>query len=122
MLLNETNPLPGMYFQGRRESLTHPEPTRFREMRKTLKHIMTEYGAVALVLYLLIFAIVLCGSWVAIRAGWAPESATGKVGTFAAAYVVTKVTQPLRIGLTVILTPFVARLWERMVGQRPQSS
>ena len=91
-------------------------------MRKTLKHIMTEYGAVALVLYLLIFAIVLCGSWIAIRAGWAPESATGKVGTFAAAYVVTKITQPLRIGMTVILTPFVARLWERMVGQRPQSS
>ena len=48
-------------------------------MRKTLKHILTEYGAVALVLYLLIFTLVLLGSWVAIRAGWAPESATARV-------------------------------------------
>ena len=90
-------------------------------MRKTLKNILTEYGAVAVVLYLVIFTLVLCGSWLAIRAGWAPESAAGKASTFAAAYIVTKVTQPLRIGLTVVLTPLVARLYERVTGRSPRS-
>ena len=83
-------------------------------MRKTLKHVLTEYGTVALALYLAIFAVVLFGSWIAIRAGWSPTSAGGKAGTFAAAYVVTKLTQPLRIAATVVLTPLLAKGWEWM--------
>ena len=83
-------------------------------MRQTFKHILTEYGKFALVLYLAIFALVLCGTWIAIRAGWSPMSAGGKAGTFAAAYVVTKLTQPLRIAATVVLTPLLAKGWEWM--------
>ncbi|HEY9225928.1 MAG TPA: DUF1279 domain-containing protein [Gemmatimonadaceae bacterium] len=86
-------------------------------MRKTLKHVLTEYGTVALVLYLVIFTLVLLGSWIAIRAGWSPTSVGGKAGTFAAAYIITKITQPLRIGATVVLTPIMARLWERMTSR-----
>jgi hypothetical protein len=41
------------------------------------------------------------------------------VGTFAAAYIATKLTQPLRIGATLVITPFIARLYERMRGRRP---
>lgn len=87
-------------------------------MRKTLKNILAEYGVIAVVLYLLIFTLVLFGSWVAISAGWAPTSVAGKAGTFTAAYIVTKITQPLRIGATVVLTPFIARLWEKIVPAR----
>jgi hypothetical protein len=92
-------------------------------MRKTLKHVLTEYGQVALVLYLAIFALVLCGTWIAMRAGWSPSSAAGKAGTFAAAYIVTKLTQPLRIAATVVLTPLLAKGWERMraATRRPTS-
>lgn len=86
-------------------------------MRKTLKNILAEYGAVAVVLYLVIFALVLFGAWVAISAGWAPASVAGKAGTFAAAYIITKITQPLRIAATVVLTPLVARLWEKVAGK-----
>jgi hypothetical protein len=78
-------------------------------MRRTLKQVFTEYGAVALTLYLLIFFLVLGGVWVGLRAGWHPAGATGKAGTFAAAYIITKLTQPLRIGVTVVLTPIVGR-------------
>ena len=90
-------------------------------MRKTLQNVLTEYGTVALVLYLAIFAIVLCGTWIAIRAGWSPTSVSGNAGTFAAAYVVTKLTQPLRIAATVVLTPLLAKGWERMraAAKRP---
>lgn len=87
-------------------------------MRKTLKNILAEYGGVAVVLYLAIFFAVLGGFWFAIRMGFRPAGTGGKVGTFAAAYVATKLTQPLRIGLTVVLTPLVARAWERVRGPR----
>jgi hypothetical protein len=90
-------------------------------MRQTFKHVLTEYGKVALVLYLAIFALVLCGTWIAIRAGWSPTSAGGKAGTFFAAYIVTKAMQPLRIAATVVLTPLLAKGWERMraAARRP---
>ena len=64
-----------------------------------------------------LFAAVLAGSWFAIRTGWRPESAAGSAGTLAAAYVATKVTQPLRIAGTLVLTPLVAKLYERVRGQ-----
>ena len=86
-------------------------------MKATLKNVLAEYGAVALVLYLVIFGLVLGASYLAIRAGWAPESAAGKTGTFVAAYVVTKLTQPFRLAGTSVLTPFVAKLYERVTGK-----
>jgi hypothetical protein len=88
-------------------------------VRRTLKEIATEYGAVAVVVYLAIFAVVLLGSWAAIRFGWKPESAAGRGGTFAAAYIATKLTQPLRIAATLALTPIVAKAYERL---RPSAS
>lgn len=88
-------------------------------MRKTLKSVLAEYGPVALVVYLVIFALVLLGSWAAIRMGWRPATAAGGMGTFAAAYLITKVTQPLRIAATLALTPLVARLTRRTPRAEP---
>ena len=87
-------------------------------MRRTLKEVLSEYGRVALVVYLVIFAAVLLGSWAAIHLGWRPEGAAGSIGTFGAAYLFTKLTQPLRIGATVVLTPLLARAHERFVARR----
>ncbi len=83
-------------------------------MRKTFKHILTEYGAVAVVVYFAIFFAVLFAFWGAIRLGWHPASVTGSVGAFTAAYLATKITQPLRIAATLALTPLAARGYERM--------
>lgn len=83
-------------------------------MRKTLQQVLAEYGTVALVVYLVIFFAVLFGFWTAIQLGWRPGSAAGSVGSFAAAYIATKLTQPLRIGATLLLTPIVARLFDRL--------
>jgi len=83
-------------------------------VRRTLKQIAAEYGAVAVVVYLTIFTVVLLGSWAAVGLGWKPGSVGGGVGTFAAAYIFTKLTQPLRIAATLALTPLVARAYERM--------
>jgi len=83
-------------------------------VRKTLKQIAAEYGAVAVVVYLAIFAAVLLTSWMAINLGWKPGSVGGSVGSFTAAYIATKLTQPLRIAATLALTPLVAKAYERI--------
>jgi len=78
---------------------------------KRLEKLLAEYGKVALVTYLVLFGLVLFGFCVAIAFGIGikVESATGGIGTLGAAYVATKLTQPLRIGATVVLTPIFAR-------------
>jgi hypothetical protein len=87
-------------------------------VRKTLKHILAEYGTIALVVYLTIFFLVLFTFWAAIHLGWQPSSLAANVGGFTAAYLATKLTQPVRIASTLALTPVVARLFQRVGGKR----
>ena len=47
-------------------------------MRKTLKQVFAEYGAIAVVLYLALFTVVMVGSYMAIRLGWTPESVSAQ--------------------------------------------
>jgi hypothetical protein len=82
-------------------------------MKKTLKEVMAEYGAIAVVVYLVLFTVVLIGSYFAIRFGWTAKSTAGNAGTWTAAYIVTKITQPLRIAATVVLAAFIGRIWDR---------
>jgi len=82
-------------------------------MRATLKEIFSKYGPIAVALYLAIFTFVLGVSYLAISIGWNPQGVAGNAGVFAAAYIVTKITQPVRIAATVLLTPVVGRLWRR---------
>jgi len=82
-------------------------------MRKTLKKILAEYGAIAVVIYLTVFFVVFVGAYFAISLGWAPESVAGTAGAWTAAYIVTKITQPLRIAGTIVLTTFLGKMWDR---------
>ncbi|MGI8618929.1 MAG: hypothetical protein ACR2L6_07540 [Gemmatimonadaceae bacterium] len=82
-------------------------------MAEKLKHLLAEYGPVAVGIYLVLFFGVFVGIYFAINAGWAPEGVAGNAGAWTAAYLATKLTQPLRIGATVVLTPLVSRLWHR---------
>ena len=89
-------------------------------MRKTLKQVLAEYGAVAVVVYLALFFVVLGGFVAAFWLGWRPRGVSGQAGTLGAAYIATKLTQPLRIAATLFLTPVVAKLYERVTGRRRQ--
>jgi len=71
---------------------------------------LAEYGPLAFYIYIAIFALVLVGFALAIQLGVKVESAAGKAGIWGAAWLATKVTQPLRILATLALTPLVARL------------
>lgn len=87
-------------------------------MRRTLNAMLAEYGTIAIVVYLAIFVLTLTGFAVAIQFGWRPASTGGRAGLLVAAWVATKVTQPIRIAATLALTPLVAKLYERARGTR----
>jgi hypothetical protein len=83
-----------------------------------LKRLGAEYGQLALWVYFGIFALVFVGFALAIRAGVEVEGAAGSAGVWGAAYVATKLTQPLRIAATLALTPVVMTLWRRFAPSK----
>jgi hypothetical protein len=86
------------------------EPTM---KRQRLKDLLAEYGRLAIYTYFVIFVVVLMGFAGAIHWGVRVESTVGKAGLWGAAWLATKVTQPLRILATVALTPLVAQVLKR---------
>jgi hypothetical protein len=86
-------------------------------VRKTIKNLLVEYGAMAVVVYFALFFLVWFGFAAAINAGWQPTSTVGSAGTWVAAYIATKFTQPLRIAATVVLTPLSAKMYERVIAR-----
>ena len=98
-------------------------------MRKTINTLLAEYGAAAVVVYFTIFFGVFLGAWAGLRYGWDPrplvvrmglnpDGIVANAGPWLVAYGVAKVTQPARIAATLVLTPIVAKLWERLSGRR----
>jgi hypothetical protein len=81
--------------------------------RQRLKRLLAEYGRLALYTYLVLFVVVLLGFAGTIHLGVHTESTAGKAGLWGAAWLATKVTQPLRILATVALTPLVAQVLKR---------
>ncbi len=99
-----------------------PTPPVRVPLSERMTGILAEFGTVALVVYLVLFVAVLAGFAVAISAGVAVESAAGGAGTLAAAWLATKVTQPLRILATLAITPIVAALVHRLRGGKPAAA
>lgn len=98
-------------------------------MRKTFNKLLAEYGAVFVVVYFTIFFGVFLGAWAGIRYGWDPRPLVARIGLnpngivasagpWVIAYGVAKVTQPVRIAATLLLTPILAKVWERASGRR----
>ena len=85
-------------------------------MKQKLTEMIERYGKVAIYLYLGIFAATLISVWLLVQNGvelqqvsWFKEGLAGKAGTLTIAYVVTKILQPLRIGLTLLLLPLFGK-------------
>ena len=93
-------------------------------MRKTFQNLLAEYGKIAVVVYFSIFFATWIGAWAAIqrgvdlaalaaRVGLSPTGIVANLGAWTAAYIFTKILQPIRIGVTLLLTPLLARLYDR---------
>jgi len=93
--------------------------------KERLKALLAEYGPIALGTYFALFFVVLLSFAGAISLGlrdtvtawfsrWGLDTESfAQAGVWLAAWIVTKLTQPLRILATVALTPVVARVLER---------
>ena len=79
---------------------------------------MAEYGQLALYVYFTIFAIVIVGFALAIQLGFHTDSVAATTGTWGAAWVATKLTQPLRIAATLVLTPVIGGLLRKLNRSR----
>lgn len=87
-------------------------------LTERLKALLAEYGPVAITLYFVIFGLVFAAFAVAISTGFDVEGAGQTTGLLAGAWVATKLTQPIRILVTLALTPLVAKGWDRLRGRR----
>lgn len=85
--------------------------------KQRLQDHFAEYGLIAVATYLVIFFGTLAAFVFAIGRGVAVEGVAAGSGTLGAAYVATKVTQPVRIIVTLAVTPFVAAAWHRLRGR-----
>jgi hypothetical protein len=84
--------------------------------REKLKTLLSEYGNVALVTYLVIWVLTLTGFAIAISMGIKVEGATSGAGLAGATWLATKLTQPLRIAATLALTPLASALYRKVRG------
>jgi hypothetical protein len=76
-----------------------------------LQRLLVEFGPLGVSVHFAVYGLVLIGMglWIADHRG--PSG--GAVGTWAAAYVATKLTLPFRAGLTLAITPPLRRWWLR---------
>lgn len=104
-----TSPKPAGGAAAPEEGAAAPKPRgAVSFVQERFKGLVAEYGPLLFVVYFSIFGVVFVGSALAIQMGFKVESAAATAGVWTAAYVFTKVLQPLRIAGTVVLTPLVA--------------
>lgn len=98
--------------------------------KKQYQDLVARYGKIAITTYFAIFFSVLFGFWFAVSSGADlagsfqslgidASGATGGSGTFVVAYAFTKLTQPVRIAATLVLTPVIARFFGHEPAELP---
>jgi len=85
----------------------------WNRIKERFEQVKAEYGKIALVTYLVLWAAVLIAYAVAIKMGVEMDSVSSKGGILVGAWIAAKVSQPFRIVLTIVLTPFIASLVRR---------
>jgi hypothetical protein len=85
----------------------------WNRLKTRWERLQKEYGTVAMGTYLSLWAMVLIGYVIAIKQGVEVEGASATGGLLFGAWVAAKVSQPARILVTVIATPFIARVLKR---------
>lgn len=76
-------------------------------LKQRLSVLFSEYGRIAVITYLVISVLAIVGFSIAIGIGVSPSSATGVLGVIAAGWVAAKATMPIRILITLGLTPVI---------------
>ena len=82
-------------------------------LRQRFKTLIQESGAIVLWVYFGLFGIVLVSTAMAIRLGVKLDGVAGAAGTWGMAWLFTKLTQPVRIIVTLAITPAIATFLRR---------
>ena len=94
-----------------------PQPASQPPAKLSWRERLQEYGSIGIVTYFVVFGITVVGFYVAIKSGVEVDGVVGESSTWFAAWVATKLTQPIRIAVVLALTPFVAMVWHRVRGR-----
>jgi len=86
------------------------QPRPKRTLKARLKEQFDEYGKIAIITYLSLSFLAIIGFSVAIGMGVEPSDATGVLGVIFAGWIAAKATMPIRILITLGLTPAIAAL------------
>lgn len=90
-----------------------------RSLKERLSEHMAEYGKIALYTYLALSLTAIIGFSIAIGAGIEPSSASGVFGVIGAGWLAAKATMPIRILITLGLTPLIATIIDRRKAKAP---
>jgi hypothetical protein len=85
-------------------------------LKQRLSALFEEYGRIAIITYFTLSILTIIGFSVAIWTGLKPSSETGVIGVIIAGWVLGKATLPIRILVTLGLTPVVAFVVRRRRG------
>jgi hypothetical protein len=77
-------------------------------LKQRLSAHFDEYGKIAIITYFTLSILAIIGFSIAIGVGVEPSGATGLLGVIFAGWALAKATLPLRILITLGLTPLVA--------------
>src|SRR3954452_3705976 len=77
-------------------------------LKQRLSALFEEYGRIAIVTYFTLSILTIIGFSIAIWTGVKPSSETGVLGVIIAGWALGKATLPIRILITLGLTPLVA--------------
>ncbi|MGN6111135.1 MAG: hypothetical protein ACTHU0_38915 [Kofleriaceae bacterium] len=80
--------------------------------------LFSEYGRIAVITYLVLSIAAIAGFAIAIGVGAKPSTATGVFGVIGAGWLAAKATMPIRILVTLGVTPVIAAVIRR-VRPRP---
>ena len=89
---------------------------RYRSLKERLRKLYAEYGVAAIVTWFGLFFLVLACFVVAMETSMGPGPSRG---SWVAAYVATEATKPIRIVITLALTPIVAQAGRRLRVLKP---
>lgn len=93
--------------------------------------VLEEYGTIALVVILVLFAIEMTVlvillragvdfepfvAWVQATFGWDVSGVLNAAGTLGIAYAITRVLKPFQLALAAVLTPIVATWWRPKIS------
>jgi preprotein translocase subunit Sss1 len=94
------------------------DPPPARAAKPTLKERLSahfqEYGRVAVITYFTLSILTIIGFSIAIGMGVEPSDATGVLGVIFAGWVAGKATLPIRILITLAVTPLIAFVVRRL--------